>query len=215
MSSKIKVWIGCAIIGSCIGGYYGLADKPAQSVNTASNPAEFVVVPVKSPTPTPTATIIVESDPIETVKSKVKLPSPVYTPSPAPIPTPSLVAIQAPAGWVNARKDDVTGAQIWATPEMSKSYQGEMFIFKDGGWIKLFKQGNSVVVESGLGKTQVYFKVFHASNRAGNRRETDISAYKLGDGIKTFTIDDGKFAFARPIVQQQYQLMLDNPKEIR
>lgn len=211
MSSKVKVLIGCAILGSCIGGYYGLADKPTQSVNTSPNPAEIVDVPVKSPTPTPTATIIAEQDPIETVKSNEKLLPPVYTPSPSTSP----VAIQAPPGWVSARKDDVTGAQIWATPEMSKSYQGEMFIFEDGGWIKLFKKGNSVVVESGLGKTQVYFKVFHAANRAGNRRETDISAYKLGDGIKTFVIADGKFAFARPIVQQQYQIMLDNPKEIR
>jgi hypothetical protein len=202
-----------ALTGVGLGHYVAVND-------TGSTPRPTTIVqanPATLPTPTPTSTVIVEvpdTEPIKPLVTPSKSPI-VQTPTPTPLEPSIVKSIKPPDGWVSARYDEQTNAQVWATPEMSKSNQGEMFIFEDGGWIKLTKIGNSVTVESGLGKSQAYFKVFHASNRAGNRKETDIIPYKLGETTKKFQVPKGKYVFARPIQSQDYQLMLDTPQEIR
>jgi hypothetical protein len=216
--------IGCMMITGAIAGgtaaVTGLqvAIKDGQVVIST---AESRVVPVFTTTPptvepSPTPTVIVTLPPEQEQPKPTLKPKPIEKPyvdeykfiQPQFEGNPDLkqpkgkYEIRLPSNWQErhgSRSQDNNskfGTSEYSSSRMSKDYQGEMYLFEDGSWIKLEKTNNGVRLTSSPSKADHELRIFTSTSRNMTQNQNEVTIYRQNERSKVFSVPDRVYVFS-------------------
>jgi hypothetical protein len=215
--------IGCMMITGAIAGgaaaVTGLqvALKDGQVViSTAESrvvPVFTTASPTPEPTPTPTVVVTLPPEPeppkprpkakpiLKPQVDEYKFIQPQFEGNPDLKQPKGKYEIRLPSNWQErhgSRSQDNNskfGTSEYSSSRMSKDYQGEMYLFEDGSWIKLEKTNNGVRLTSSPSKADHELRIFTSTSRNMSQNQNDLPVYRQNERSKVFSVPDRVYVF--------------------
>jgi hypothetical protein len=209
---------GVGAIAGIKGVEIGITDgQVVISTNDSRKSVDTTTTPTVQPTPTPTVTVQLPPD----VQAVVATPKPQPPKANPPKQVDKYLFIQPkfegnpdlkqpkgkyeirlPSNWEERRgkramaNAELFGSSEYSSSSMSRDYQGEMYLFEDGSWIKLEKTNNGVKITSSPSKADHELRIYSATSRGMMQNQVDIMVYRQNDRTKTFTVPNRLYVFS-------------------
>ncbi|MGL4759087.1 MAG: hypothetical protein ACRCXZ_07135 [Patescibacteria group bacterium] len=184
-----------------------LAQGVIEKDTSYSNPTPAQPAPETKPEPTPTPVPIKVSPPVYTPKPPEKeAKEPQFVDEPELVTISGSKEVKIPPNWVPRTNDrSIETSRVfqhkeYTTRRMSKSKQGEMYVFPDGSWMKMETKivdgQRSIYLDSFKKDTKISFRIFASKRRSMGGEQREILVYKIGQGESVIPYSEDAYVFS-------------------
>ena len=174
--------------------------EPGDTTSTNGTNNSDVPIPTngKNPNDTIVQTPLLTSN---TNSSNPKFAQPTFQGAPDLVQAEGKYEIRIPNNWEPRKNDRAKDNSAkfdsleYTSKSMSKDYQGEMYVFNDGSWIKFEKTNFGITIEGSPSKADRQVRVYGSTKRNMGGNQDELFIFNQNQGKRTMTLNKSTYVF--------------------